>query len=253
MRMTCLICITVAVAALAGCNTPKLQDTTPQTQTAAPVIRPAVPDNQRIIMSGYGKAFYAADICDISFQVITKAGEDLAQSFDEHMAKTAEISTFMNSYGDANTICAETATVLQRQNESYVYQTDYSARVPVKEDVAILQRELIGRGVNRIVSMELRSSKYNELLKQCRDLAIDDARSKVDYIASVTNREILDLIEVDLTTENVNSWRYGTPPQAVMYGERARSMNDSQSSFETYVDVTIKATFLLQRNTEHGA
>jgi len=229
--------------ALAGCSGPTRQPDTPPLQQP---IR-AEPPAKSIRMSGYGKVFYEADICDLSFMVVTEAGDDLTRSFEEHRAKTDAISSFMKTYGDSSTICAQTATVLKEQNQGRVYQTDYSARVPIEEDVAILQRELIERGVNRIVKMELRSSKYKELLKQCRDLAIADARSKIAYIANVTRREIVDLVEVDLTTENISSWRYGRPPQLRQYGSRARSIETPDSSFETYIDVTLQVTFLLRK------
>jgi uncharacterized protein YggE len=208
---------------------------------------------KQIGMSGYGKVFYDANVCDLSFSVVTLAGDDLAQSFQEHRKKTSDISKFMIQYGGPDTVCAAKATILKR-NEihqpngsttiKYEYETDYSSRFKIREDVGLLQNELVARGVNQITSMELRSSKYNDLLKKARDLALKDAREKVEYIAGLTGWEIVDLVDVGLVNENDRSWLYGGRPLA---GSRARAIEDSGSSFETYIDAQINATFLLKK------
>ena len=217
-----------------------------------PAMAPLGPATKQMSMSGYGKVFYDANVCDLSFSVVTIAGADLGQSFDEHRKKTAGISQFMLEYGGSNTICAAKATVLRRNEssvngrtiEAYQYQTDYSCRFTIKEDVAVLQKELVMRGVNQISGMELRSSKYNQLLKEARDLALADARAKVEYIAGATGWEIVELVDVGLQGENDRSWAWGGPSR---YGSRASHIEDTASSFETYIAATVQATFLLRK------
>jgi uncharacterized protein YggE len=204
-------------------------------------------------MSGYGKVFYDANVCDLSFSVVTIADANLAQSFVEHRNKTSKISQFMIRYGGPETICAAKATMLKRSErrladnrvvEEFQYETDYSCRFTIKEDVGLLQKELIERGVNQITSMELRSSRYNELLKKARDLALEDSRAKVEYIAGLTGWDIVELVDVGLVNENDRSWAYGVRPKT---GSRSTIIEDSGSSFETYIDAQINATFLLKR------
>ena len=131
-----------------------------------------------------------------------------------------------------------------RTVEEYQYQTDYSCRFTINEDVAVLQKELVTRGVNQISGMDLRSSKYNQILKEARDLALTDARAKVEYIAGATGWEVVELVDVGLQGENVRSWAWENPPR---FGSRALHIGNTASSFETYIDATVQATFLLRK------
>lgn len=214
---------------------------------------PPEPAAKSLSMEGYGKVFYDADVCDLAFRVVTIADDDLAESFNRHRRKTEEIGEFMMEYGGPDTICAATATVLHRQErrvggtlvEEFQYRTDYTARFTIREDVGVLQHELITRGVNQITSMELRSSKYNELLRKARDLALADAREKADYIAQVTGWEIAEVEDVQLG--EVRPWR--TDRQ---YGHRAAHVEAADSPFETFIDAVVRVKFQLRKAVPHA-
>ncbi len=252
-----LTTICVVAMTCAGCATGPQENASASrgSATVAPQ-SPRTPPTRLVTrqmkMPGYGKVFYDADVCELSFSVVTVVDANLSESFDEHRKETADISAFMQGYGGTETICAAKATVLRRHEdrvgprlvEEYRYQTDYSCRFAIKEEVALVQKELVMRGVNQISAMELRSSKYNELLKEARDLALADARAKVEYIARATGWEIVELTDVGLEGENVRS---RLPGATLQYGARARRVEDDDSPFETYIDATIQATFLLRR------
>jgi uncharacterized protein YggE len=212
----------------------------------------AAPPAKRLAMQGYGKVFYDADVCDLTFRVITPAGNDLEAAFEQHRQKLNEVSDFMGTYGDSRTICALTASLLQRGERrvnnkliiEYSYRSDFMARIYKIDDLLGLQASLVQQGVNQITHMELRSSKYKELLNKARDLAISDARDKVAYIANATGQEVADLVDLSLVKENLYSWRYG---QQKSYGARGRQIQDQTSPYETYIDVFVNATFQLKK------
>ncbi len=263
-RMLAVVCM--ALTASVGCATvPSGGASTVSVQDAGHAMgmsqaRPAVrgptnPAAKKMTMLGYGKVFYDADVCDLSFSVVTLAGDDLSKSFDDHRKRTREISEFMLQYGGADTLCAAKATVLNRNErrvrerivEEYEYRTDYSCRFTIKEEIAALQKELVTRGVNQIPRMELRSSKYNQLLREARNLALADARAKVEYIAEVTGWEIVELVDAGLQGEGNRSLAWEA---AHRYGSRGSRVEDTASPFETYIDATMQATFLVRKKEE---
>ena len=203
-------------------------------------------------MQGYGKVFYEADVCDLSFQVITRADEDLEAAFTQHRQKIDAITDFMSTYDGSKTICALTASLLERNERrvntkliiEYSYRSDFNSRLYKLDDLVGLQASLVQRGVNQITRMELRSSKYKELLLKARDLAVGDARDKVTYIADATGWKVADLVDLNLVKENMHSWRHS---QQSRYGGRGSQIQDQSSTYETYIDVFVNATFQLKK------
>ena len=225
-------------------NSQKVQQPLKPQKAAQPV--------KKLPMRGYGKVFYDADVCDLAFRVITRADEDLEEAFNQHRQKITAVMDFMSTYDDSKTICALKASLLQRNERmvnqkliiEYSYRSDFSSRIYKLDDLVGLQARLVRLGVNQITHMELRSSKYKELLLKARDLAVSDARSKVAYIADATGWEIDDMIDLQLIDENLHSWRYS---QQSRYGARGGQIQDQTSAYETYIDVNVNATFQLKK------
>jgi uncharacterized protein YggE len=203
-------------------------------------------------VSGYGKVFYDADMCDLVVGVVTE-DENVVACRDAHEAKLRAITDYMGEYEPDDVIFGTVGTGLSIQKqarrkasdaeEHYVYRTQYSIRLKDVTRIATLQSDLVGHGVNEIVKVELLSDELPTLTDDARRLAISDARDKARLAAEELGWTLGPAVNI-----NFQEWGVRSPT----FGSRANAGGGrpNASAAEVFVDAGVSITFEFDHRPE---
>jgi uncharacterized protein YggE len=200
-------------------------------------------------VSGYGKAFYAANTCDLVFGIETTS-EDVVECQRHHEESIAKVTDYVKTGTPKDTIFGQVSTDLSiihprnQEKDLYRYETLFSMRMKAVSQLRALQAELVQRGVNKIVTVELLSDKQRELIDEARKLAIEDAKRKARFLASQAGWQLLGIKDIRFDEESYRKGRL-----ARTHGTRAGYSEDSGAeAAETFVDSGMTVTFEYRRN-----
>jgi len=200
-------------------------------------------------VSGYGKVFFDADICDLVFGVTTE-DPDVTTCRASHADRTEGIRDWISRSLSDDAIFAELSTDLRikypkNQEPVYIYQTMFSLRTKEIAQLAELQESLVTLGVNSIVNIKLFSERLPELEDKARRLAISDAKAKADLAAAELDWEIL-----GATNIRFDESRWRTQSFSQSYGSRANLTNPSHAAAdgaEVFVDASVTVSFTFRQ------
>jgi hypothetical protein len=199
-------------------------------------------------VSGYGKVFYEANMCDMVVGVVTE-DEDVLECRSRHEKTLDAIAAHVNQLDSDEVVFGTIATDLSIRDRSsrelgdeiFRYQTLFSIRLKELERLSRMQSELVGLGVNRIFDVKLLSDELPDLIDRARKQAIADARDKARLAASELNWTLGSAVAIAFNEDPWSRARLSTT-----YGARS-SMDGGQmpdtSAAEVYVDATVTITF----------
>ena len=206
----------------------------------------AVETPNEFTVTGYGKVFYTVDMADIRFSVSVR-DKDVQQSKKQHDRIVEELGAYLKNNGYPEGIISLESTILRRQRASgsrqdddfYLASSVYAMRTNRTKDLATLQADLVGLGVDEILSVDLFSSKQRQLEDEATKLAFKDAKEKAQLTAECLGWNLRNATRV---TYAPSLWR--SAPHS--FGSRASAASPATSPLAAsanFVDVTVNVTY----------
>jgi len=206
-------------------------------------------------VSGYGKVFYEANMCDLVFGIETDSN-NVIECQKRHEERVSRVTDYVkgntpkdNIFGQVSyNLSIITHPIRERgsysfEKVSYRFVTVFSMRMKSIDRLPIIQAELIQRGVNKIIDLELLSDKHRELVDEARKMAIEDAKLKARFLESQAGWELLGIRDIRFNEESYRKAR-----AARGFGVRGSVSPDiSSQAAETYVDSSMTVTFEYKR------
>ena len=193
-----------------------------------------------INVSGEGKIKVAPDQASISISVETKGSKADAVK-QENDKKMDAILKFIKKLNIAK---EDFQTQRVALNPNYDYEKKKHSYIAT-QSVQILLRDLakydelmeglVNEGINRIDSVEFKSSKMLQLQSEARKLAVKEAKSKAEDLVSVLGQKVGKAI---LISDNSQTY----PPQPRMYAMKASQSMDESAPKETLAIGEIEIT-----------
>lgn len=205
---------------------------------------------------GYGKQYYVPDAFDMRGAIVVR-NVDVQEGAQQHRAIVAAVSDYLAQLEDINyrlTVGGLTTKVdwrgSNRKVEYYEFKTDVAIRCRNLDMMEQLQVDLIERGMDRFDEVSIFSENIHDITNLARDLAMDDARSKADYVGKQLGWESYAIRDIVLKGPSSSQ---GAFQNSGAFGHRAggsKTLGHSQGgSQSTFIDSRI--TIVVEPIYEH--
>lgn len=207
-----------------------------------------------INVSGEGKVKTEPDQALISIAIESKGSSavEVKKENDEKM------DAILKSIKKANISKEDFQTQRVTLNPSYDYvkkKSNYTASQSISillKDLSkydALIQELVGEGINRINSVEYKTSKLTQLQSDARKLAIKDAKAKAEDFVSVLGQKVGKAIFIsdDSSNSNPRPIMYATMKSSAMVAsESDTNYKETIAIGEIEIIVNVSVSFLLE-------
>ena len=203
----------------------------------------------QISVSGEGKIKAIPDQVFISIAVETKGtnATDVKKQNDTTIEKVLQfITKFKVPKSDVQTKSVSLNPQYDYEKKKRNYNATQTIEILLKNisQYDALMEGLVDAGINRINSVEFKTSKLTEYQSEARKLAMKEAKSKAEDYVSVLGQKVGKAITITDNTQNY----YPQP----MYAMKTMAMDQAESPRETLaigeinISATVNVSFLLE-------
>jgi len=185
-----------------------------------------------INVSGEGKIKVAPDQVSITISVETKGAlaADVKKENDQKMdavLKFIKKSALPKEDYQTQRVTLNPNYDYEKKKQYFLATQSINLLLKDLSKYDLIMEGLVNNGVNRIASLEFKTSKMEQYQSEARKLAVKDAKAKAEDFVSVLNQKVGRAISISDASQNYN-------PQPIMYARmKTTAMADGSEPKET--------------------
>ncbi len=202
-----------------------------------------------ISFSGYGKQFYVPDAFDMQGALVVR-DVDLRKGGKRHQEIVAAVRNYLAGLENLNFSITlgglNTRFKWQANNKSIEYY-EFTSQVKIRcrnlDLMEDMQMDLIDLGMDTFGKVSIFTENLQDITNLSRDLALEDARSKADYVAKNLGWKSYRVIDLHLANSHNAFMAIGGSRSGGTIGRRSGGSDtvayDHATSHSSYVDSNI--------------